>query len=341
MPLTIFQKKQRKKIIIFVHGLSGNKETWIKNNQKKSLTYWLMQEKIIQDHFDLAYYEYTSHLLKLSSKANFLINVVLKNRFPHKRNLDINQIAKVLETEIKNKAQNYEEIILLGHSMGGLICKNYILNHKNNPSFKVGLFLSLAVPHKGSDFALLGKFILKNNLQIENLKSLSPAITKLNVRWLEQENLPNTTYFVGLNDTIVPKESAVASEKRPDLEFFEKDHFNIIVPSNKDDSVLRVLMNRLEKFIYQEKDNLPPQKEKKQISPLKFNQINIDKNQGNIVVESENTRNKENEIEAEGVNDTKLKQDFGNRQNKKIKKKNKISLKNSAGNDICQDVNNQ
>jgi len=49
------------------------------------------------------------------------------------------------------------------------------------------MFLSLAVPHQGADLATIGNLISKN-IQISNLKSLSPFITQLNRNWIALES---------------------------------------------------------------------------------------------------------------------------------------------------------
>ena len=70
------------------------------------------------------------------------------------KNIKIEKLSDFLKSSIEVYCSNYENIVLIAHSMGGLISKAYILKdleEQLNP--KVKLFLSLAVPHNGSNWA--------------------------------------------------------------------------------------------------------------------------------------------------------------------------------------------
>lgn len=83
----------------------------------------------------------------------------------------------MLNTRIDYELINYDNIILIAHSMGGLVAKNSILNYVDTNS-KLKLFISLAVPHLGSDFANYGEF-LSSNIQVKELRPLSDEIINL------------------------------------------------------------------------------------------------------------------------------------------------------------------
>ena len=70
---------------------------------------------------------------------------------------DLFDTARLLTDELIAIAETSTKITLIGHSMGGLICRLVLENptHKNLPWHrKIGQFLALAVPHRGAPLAL-------------------------------------------------------------------------------------------------------------------------------------------------------------------------------------------
>jgi len=77
---------------------------------------------------------------------------------------DIDALSGVLAARIREvqAATGAQEMLLIGHSMGGLVSRAYL---KDNPDARVPLLMTLATPHRGSALARLG--IGRNARQME------------------------------------------------------------------------------------------------------------------------------------------------------------------------------
>jgi hypothetical protein len=237
----------KKNLIIFIHGFTGSEETWKKKDSSKSLIDYLTDDKLIWGNFNIALFEYHSELLSLFPKSKAVINFLFKNK--NRINLPINELSELLGTKIQYTCADYENIILIGHSMGGLVAKRFILDDlKKNTDSKVKLYVSLATPHSGSIIANSGKSLI-SNIQTKDLAVLSGSITAMNNEWVQNKNLPKRIYGQGLYDYIVPKESSVALDAdTQNVIYSDDDHFSIIVPKEKN-VIVDALIFELKDFL--------------------------------------------------------------------------------------------
>lgn len=237
----------KKNLIIFIHGFTGSEEAWKKKDSSKSLIDYLTDDKLIWGNFNIALFEYHSELLSLFPKSKALLNFLIKNK--NRINLPINELSKLLETKIQYTCADYENIILIGHSMGGLVAKRFILDDlKKNTDSKVKLYVSLATPHSGTILANSGKSLI-SNVQTKDLAALSESITAMNNEWVQNKNLPKRIYGQGLYDYIVPKESSVALDAiTQNVIYSDDDHFSIIVPKEKN-VIVDALIFELKDFL--------------------------------------------------------------------------------------------
>lgn len=121
----------------------------------------------------------------------------------------IETYSKKLKKKIKQirKENNNKKVILVGHSMGGLVCSYYSLfDDKNNSVSKI---ISIASPYKGTPNAKIG--IGKCTKEMEPgskfLKKLTKKITK--------EKKINFYYIAAMHDHIVfPVGTSILSKKR-------------------------------------------------------------------------------------------------------------------------------
>jgi tetratricopeptide (TPR) repeat protein len=229
----------KSKLIIFIHGLVGSKKTWILSDGTKTVATYLIQNPAINAEYDFGYFEYVSNVTTPSTGRNlfkFAWNQVFGIHKAVTFNLSIEDSAKSLATQIYVNAKNYEQIVLIGHSMGGLVSKAYICEKlKQNQDHKISHFISLAVPHGGSELATFAKKYLKNHPQLKELKPLDEFLNELTTTWINTDytiKLPETQYFLGLFDKIVPKTSSLAYDTRKNLEVHtvEQDHSSILKP---------------------------------------------------------------------------------------------------------------
>lgn len=237
----------KKNLIIFIHGFTGSEETWIKKDNSKSLIDYLTEDKMIWSNFNIALFEYHTKLLDIFPKAKSTFNFLRKNKTPI--NLPINELSKLLESKIQYTCANYENIILIGHSMGGLVAKRFILDDlKKNTDSKVKLYVSLATPHSGSLIANFGKSLI-NNVQTKDLAALSESITSMNNEWVQNKNLPKRIYAQGMYDKIVPKESSIALDSDSQKVIYSDDtHSSIITPTEKN-VIVDALLYELNDFL--------------------------------------------------------------------------------------------
>lgn len=197
----------------------------------------------ISENYDVAHFSYFTKLLNLFAKAG-KVSTLVRRMFgvSHGKlanNISIGEIGNLLRTEIRFKLQAYDNIIVVAHSMGGLVVKSVIIKdiEENMPS-KVKLFISLAVPHQGAEAATFGKLI-SDNLQIEGLSPLNDFIHKINDEWLKTSLRPATKYFYGVHDSVVPKTSAVPIDKeKSDVISVDEDHTSITKPENATSTIV-------------------------------------------------------------------------------------------------------
>jgi len=229
-------QQDKKNLILFVHGFCGGEATW-RNGEARSFPELFSDDLEISENYDIAHFSYFTKLLNLFAKAG-KVSTLVKRMFgtSHGKlanNISIEEIGNLLRTEIRFKLQTYDNIIVVAHSMGGLVTKSAITKdiEENTPS-KIKLFISLAVPHQGAEAATFGKLI-SDNLQIEGLSPLNDFIHKINDEWLKTSLRPTTKYFYGVHDSVVKKTSAVPIDKeKSDAISVDEDHTSITKPEN-------------------------------------------------------------------------------------------------------------
>lgn len=230
--LTLHYYENKKNLVIFIHGLFGSNNTW-QNKSKEYLTDLLYERREIKGNFDLGNFNYES---TLKPGINFL----------KKHQLTINDLSRVLKTEIQAYEKIYDNIILIGHSMGGLIAKQYLLNNLNNN--KVKLYISIATPHLGSDLASFIKYY--KHPQIVDLIENKDYLVNLNREWKNNKTkLPESYYLYGVKDNIVKRASAI-----PDRDINEKyirefiENHTSIVKLTHESTIFKHLIQILDDF---------------------------------------------------------------------------------------------
>ena len=252
----INKKKNINSIIIFIHGFKGGKSTWVKKDKKTPFIDKIMYDDDIENNYDVGIFSYHTQLLNFFPKTkNFFRKYILKKR--NAINASIDEISKVLETDLKYHCRKYETIILIAHSMGGLVAKRFVLNDlKANTKTKVKLYISLATPHSGADLALLGSKLI-DNCHVNDMTPLSNNINKLNDEWVQCNNLPKRIYAQGTSDKIVSKNSSIALDReRQNVIYTEDDHFSIIRGEKSNDSIIIALNEELKDILRAEKKDL-------------------------------------------------------------------------------------
>lgn len=249
------QQQGNKNLILFVHGFTGSKDTW-KNSNEEYFPEMLLKNIDIKNNFDIAYFNYYSKLTEFfgSKIGNLTLNKLFPNRSKkNRKNLNIYSLADYMSSTIRFNCANYDNIIIIAHSMGGLISKAFILNEiKEYGETKVKLFLSLAVPHFGSNLANLAKLIKIKNVQVNDLVPLNDTTIKLSRDWINTKH-PKAVYFIGQYDEVVEKNSAVPFDNNKlDIVYCDDDHISISKPESNKELIFVSVQKKLIEFIKEE-----------------------------------------------------------------------------------------
>ncbi|HCD3242954.1 TPA: hypothetical protein NBN05_005406, partial [Klebsiella pneumoniae] len=80
--------------------------------------------------------------------------------------------------------------------------------HERDLSHNITGFISLAVPHSGSETASWASMV-SSNVQLGDLSVFSKETDSLNRRWVKLPKLPELKFLYGSYDSIVVKASAI------------------------------------------------------------------------------------------------------------------------------------
>ncbi len=217
-------------LLFFTHGFGGNANRWDK------------MISIIKEDRELSI-EY--EIKKFNYPTTKFIYFGLFKRLPA-----IENIADALKTEIQLiiDKKKYKKILIVAHSMGGLVARKYLVEQFEN-ILKSDIELNLilyATPNKGSDLANIYKTISIGNIVVSQMCKKSKFLENLNDDWDKYKiiNKIDIMYVHAGQDKIVKSDS-------PDKIFagkmiktdINKDHFTIGVPKDKEDTSFELLKN--------------------------------------------------------------------------------------------------
>ncbi len=238
--------------VVFIHGLGGAYATW------KDFANTLHNEWKENDAFNLKYDHYYN-----TTKEYPVYSFIVKS-FLGK---SIEQLSKHLDSFIRTTCKYYKNIILVCHSMGGLVARKYIVDllNKERDLGKIKALITYATPHLGSNLANICKTILYKPLsvfryaslrllnQINDLSKDSNVIKSINDDWTKLGISKKIDFIrvLGFSDFVVNENSARLENNDEEnvFGFTNKDHFNIIKPNpNIQDGALYVTYNYLKDF---------------------------------------------------------------------------------------------
>lgn len=213
------------KLIIFVHGFTGHyKDTWQKFPN-------LISDDSSFGEFDVLVWGYPSHLFK--------------------RNPSTSRVGEFLQSELRNLEKNYQQVYLIGHSLGGLVIRSSIVhsleNGKSEELKNIGGILLFGTPNEGMPAARVIPRLV--NEQIADLDSTGKFIDQLTRKWIKRvyrvskndnyhRNI-RTAVVVGLEDRFVPKESV--QSYFDNTEISSGTHISMVKPENSSHLSYRIL----------------------------------------------------------------------------------------------------
>lgn len=133
------------RVIVFVHGLHGDRDTWRAPNG----AYW---PQMVQ------------------SDPHFQQSDVVVAQYPtpssHGQYSTV-QLSEILYQELKRqRVWDHKDIVFIAHSLGGLLTEEMLLNHPANAAH-VRFIVSYATPHEGSFVANLAKIYDSDPLLVD------------------------------------------------------------------------------------------------------------------------------------------------------------------------------
>ena len=223
------------KRIVFVHGLGGNKDTW------GNFENFLQADPDI--HVKTAFWDYRTCGMGIK------LSHLFKSEYQGVRDL-----AESFKAYIDEVHFDADEIILVGHSLGGLIIRQYLLNEAlNNSNKKIRQVVLYAVPNYGSQLASVSKVISLWSWKSHHLWDLglrSSFLENLNRAWkiANLEDIIEFTVVVAGDDKIVTIESAEGTFKHLNIiKISGVGHLDICKPSSSLSQSYTILKNVISK----------------------------------------------------------------------------------------------
>jgi pimeloyl-ACP methyl ester carboxylesterase len=240
-PLIVHRRHNQanSQLVMFVHGLNGSRYgTW------GSFPNLLFEDRV---SVDIGMYDYASGLRRIRPGVSFDLEA-------HAR-----QVADLVRDLI------YDEVVLIGHSMGGLLCKAAITDLLDSQTETadgrlavqriIGLFL-MATPQAGSLRVPRPIWELSSDAQV--LRAHSPLVTKVAERFTDRvsgdgRRRPKlgsvnirTFAVVATGDKWVDRLSAGLGVPRDHTKNVRGSHTSIVKPTSKDDDLYRWLVTHLD-----------------------------------------------------------------------------------------------
>ncbi|KAI9848521.1 MAG: hypothetical protein M1837_007190 [Sclerophora amabilis] len=226
---------------IFVHGLGGgSRKTWSKTENAAHFwpKQWLPTEPRFR-HVRIHSFGYNSQWIEMKASI-----------------LTIHDFGQALLGEIQNSPSMNQRndgnpIVLVGHSMGGLVIKKVLLLAKQDPNYhqiaaRIHSMFFLATPHRGADSARYLSNVIKISVShgrkpyIDNLIPNSEAIQIINDEFRHVYHGTQLWSFFETDKTslglIVKKDSAVLGLPGERVSLLNADHCNVCKFENPSDS---------------------------------------------------------------------------------------------------------
>jgi predicted alpha/beta hydrolase family esterase len=192
-----------RRLIVFIHGLGGSPER----------SWGRFPDLIATDpEFALDYETY------MHNYGSCLLRLPFTAKPP-----SIHTLARGLRTEIDLRYGEAEEITLVGHSLGGLIARQYLLEQvKSGRHTAARRLLMFATPNNGSELARAARKISCAHRQLKALCRGSEFLGAINDDWvdLDMGRRFAIQYVVAGSDTVVDEVSA--------RHFWGTSHFEVV-----------------------------------------------------------------------------------------------------------------
>ena len=225
----ILQNSNNTRIAIFVHGFTCDYlKTWGKLPD-------LLQADASLDQYDFFFWGYPSRLFG--------------------QNENIGSTGKYLKSNIDYRLNRYQDVVLIGHSMGGLVIRSYIIQSlidgKGNDLNNIADVLLFGVPNDGDlKPEAIPKWV---NDQIADVGVASKFITELRKYWIQRvttaprnddfhRQIP-TLAVAGYQDHFLRQESVESFFR--DTAMTDGNHLSMVKPESASHLTCRIIQKRL------------------------------------------------------------------------------------------------
>lgn len=239
-PYWVEQSTPRRKIaVVFVHGLFGDTTgTWT-NDNGASFFDLLKSAPEVGGKVDIFAFGFTSNMISGGS-------------------LDIGQASVTMHESLDyHGVTDYESIVFVAHSMGGLITMRELISHPELRG-KVPLLVFYATPQEGAQISRIARLVVKNPA----VRQMFPAdanayLRQLNEDWVRVRNsTPRPTLVCAYETlptggavTVVPWATATRNCDAVAPAISEADHITLVKPDRQEHEAVIVLVNALRRHV--------------------------------------------------------------------------------------------
>lgn len=154
--------------------------------------------------------------------------------FMFKRNLRVGALASPLNRALeKADAFKYQRVVIIAHSMGGLISRQIVIIRRlNGQDAKVAKLIEVATPHLGGKPALIARTLGVSDELADDMVAGSGFLSTLTANWNALSPRPATFCVGSPQDAVVSQASATYQCDRLDY-YTSGGHTDIVKPSDR------------------------------------------------------------------------------------------------------------
>jgi pimeloyl-ACP methyl ester carboxylesterase len=247
----VWQRGRNDTAIVFIHGFIGDYlETW------KRFPYLVLEDGAV-NHCDVICWGYPSNLLRPFFRLPFL-----GRRLP-----TLSEVANALRTDLMASeiARDYMDLVLVAHSMGGLVVQKMIVDclaavtPNQELLDKIRCLVCYATPTDGVQV----RCVAKSHPQLKALAASDEFVASLRQEWTNRvyrtrESDPSGsgrayipfTVVAGLEDNVVPFHSVKSVFAQ--TETAPGSHTSVVKPDTRDHTSFQILKREVTRHTCQE-----------------------------------------------------------------------------------------
>ena len=244
-PLIVHQRTEptaNKRLALFVHGLGGSR-------YGRKSTWGNFPKFIFQDfpELDIGMYQYRTST----------------GRFVFAESVSLDDEARVIADVVRDRLASYTSIVLLGHSMGGLLCKalihELVRRGDYNTLDRIGGLILMATPQLGS--LRVPRFFSMFSLDARALQAHGTFVTRINqtfedhvaldegIHTLRKVTIP-TWAVEGVHDRWVDSLSAGIGLPSSRRKVVRGSHTSIVKPADRNADAYSWVKERIKTALY-------------------------------------------------------------------------------------------